>query len=188
MSLVSLNAQHIAPKSIKKEVATALSYYPELENTPITVKFKKNIKKSTMMAQPNFWSLFGSRKKRKYIILISEKFKISGTEFHTKSIDPKIMIGWLGHELGHIMDYKNRSSLNLLWFGVKYLFSGSYIVEAERAADTYAVAQGMGTYILDTKNFILDHAEIRQEYKDRIKKYYLSPEEIMVLVEEMDKR
>ncbi|GGW23363.1 hypothetical protein [Arenibacter certesii] len=186
MTLVSLNAQHIAPKSIKDEVATALSYYPELADTPVTVKFKKNIRKSTMMAQPNFWSLFGSRKNRKYLILISEKFKISGKEFHTKSIDPKIMIGWIGHELGHIMDYKDRSNLNLFWFGIKYFLSGSYIIEAERAADTYAVSHGMGTYILGTKNFILDHAEIRQDYKDRIKKYYLSPEEIMVLVEQME--
>ncbi|MDX1365370.1 hypothetical protein [Arenibacter latericius] len=186
MTLVSLNAQHIVPQSIKNEVATALTYYPELADTPITVKFKKNIKKSTMMAQPKFWSLFGSRKKRKYVILISEKFKISGKEFHTKSIDPNIMIGWLGHELGHIIDYKNRSSLNLFWFGIKYFLSGSYIKEAERAADTYAVSHGMGDYILDTKNFILDHADIEQDYKDRIKKYYLSPEEIMILVAEME--
>jgi hypothetical protein len=186
MTLVSLNAQHNAPESIKNEVAEALTYYPQLAKTPISVKFKKNINKSTMLAQPKFWSLFGSRKNRKYVILISEKFKISGKEFYTKSISKNIMIGWLGHELGHIMDYNHRSSLNLFWFGIKYYLSGSYIKEAERAADTYAVSQGMGSYILATKNFILDHAEIRQDYKDRIKKYYLSPEEIMVLVEEME--
>lgn len=186
MTIVPLNAQHKIPKSIRDEAIKALSYYPELGDTPITIKFKKNIKKSTMLAQPKFWSLFGPRKNRKYVILISEYFKITGKEFRTRSMPANIMIGWLGHELGHIMDYKDRSSLNLLWFGIKYSFSGSYIIEAERAADTYAVTQGMGTYILDTKNFILDHADIEQTYKDRINKYYLSPEEIMVLVEEME--
>jgi len=186
MTTIALNAQHIAPDSVRVEAGTALSHYPELKNTPITFKFKKNINKSTMRAQPKFWSLFRSRKNREYIVLMSERIKISGKEFLTKNIPEAIMIGWLGHELGHIMDYKNRSSLNLIWFGIKYTFSGSYIKEAERAADTYAVSHGMGDYILKTKSFILDNAEIEEKYKARIRKYYLSPEEIMTLVEERE--
>lgn len=85
------------------------------------------------------------------------------------------------------MDYQNRSKSNLIWFGLKYLISERFIVEAERAADTYAVAHGMEKYILATKEFILNHADIAVSYKDRIKKYYLSPEEIMVMVEERDR-
>lgn len=184
--LISLNAQHQVPESIQKEASVAFDYYPELKNTPITFKFKKNIKKSTMRAQPTFWSLFGPKKKRKYVVLISKRFKISGKEFWTKDIPEDILIGWLGHELGHLMDYRNRSSLNLIWFGIKYTFSGSYIKEAERAADTYAVIHGMDTYILETKNFILNHADIDISYKERIKKYYLSPEEIMALVDQRE--
>jgi len=139
-----------------------------------------------MQAQPLFGSLFTTRKKRKYVVLISEKIKISGKEHLTKDVPKNIMVGWLGHELGHIMDYQNRSSLNLVWFGFKYTFSGSYLKEAERAADTYAVSHGMASYIVDTKNFILDNAEIQEKYKARIRKFYLSPEEIMVMVEEHD--
>lgn len=186
MTLLSLNAQHLAPRSIGNEADIALSHYPELKHTPITFKFKKNIEKSTMRAQPIFWSLFRSRKNRKYVVLMSEKIKISGRVFLTKDIPEDIMVGWLGHELGHILDYSNRSSLNLIWFGIKYTFSGSYIKEAERAADTYAVAHGMEKYILKTKSFILDNAEIDKKYKERIRKFYLSPEEIMTLVKERE--
>lgn len=186
MTTISINAQHIVPDSVRTEAGKALSHYPELKNTPITFKFKKNINTSTMRAQPKFWSLFRSRKNRKYVVLMSERIKISGKEFLTKDIPKDIMIGWLGHELGHVMDYRNRSSLNLIWFGIKYTFSGSYIKEAERAADTYAVSHGMGDYILKTKAFILNNAEIEEKYKARIRKYYLSPEEIMTLVEERD--
>jgi hypothetical protein len=184
MAQIALNAQHVVPHSIKEEARIALSHYPILKETPITFKFKKNIKKSTMQAQPVFWSIFKSRKKRKYVVLISEKIKISGKEFLTKDVPKDIMIGWLGHELGHIMDYHDRSSIDLIWFGLKYTFSGSYLKEAERAADTYAVSHGMAPYILETKNFILDHAEIQEKYKKRIRKFYLSPEEIMAMVEE----
>ena len=179
-----VNSHHKIPISIKENVETALSFYPQLENTAIEFKFKKNIKKSTMQAQPKFASFFRSRKNRSYVILISETFKIADKKFSTKDIPDDIFIGWIGHELGHITDYQARSNLNLITFGINYLFSESSIVNAERAADSFAVAHGMESYILKTKNFILNHAEITQSYKDRIKKYYLSPEEIMELVEE----
>jgi hypothetical protein len=186
MSVLETNAQHTIPESIFKEASAALSHYPNLQNTEIEFRFKEKIRKSTMLAQPVFWSLFKSRKKRKYLVLLSEDIQISGKEFKTKDIDSDILIGWLGHELGHITDYKQRSSLNLIWFGLKYTFSDSYIKEAERAADSYAVAAGMENYILKTKHFILDNAEIEETYKDRIKKYYLSPDEIMILVEQRE--
>ena len=181
-----MSKTHVIPESIKDEVTTALSYYPELKNTKIEFRFKKNIKKSTMQARPKFGSFFKSKKNREYVILISEKFKITGKEFSTRDIPKDIFIGWIGHELGHIMDYESRSKTNLIGFGVKYLFSDNHIVEAERAADRYAVQHNMEKYILKTKDFILNNADISETYKNRIKKYYLSPEEIMELIAERD--
>ena len=182
----TMSAQHKIPEDIKTTVNKALAYYPQLKDTKIEFRFKKNIKKSTMQARPTFGSFLKSRKNRHYVILISEKFKIADKEFLTRHIPDAIFIGWIGHELGHIMDYQNRSKLNLIWFGLKYVFSQNHIVEAERAADSFAVAHGMEDYILKTKDFILNNAHITQSYKDRIQKYYLSPEEIMELVEHRD--
>jgi hypothetical protein len=181
-----MSDKHIIPKNIKEKVEIALGYYPQLKNIHIEFKIKKNIKKSTMQARPTFDSFFKSKKDRKFLILISKKFKISEKEFSTLDIPDDIFIGWIGHELGHIMDYQDRSKLNLIWFGLKYLFSETHIVEAERAADGFAVKHKMEDYILKTKNFILNHAEIPDVYKNRMKRYYLSPEEIMVLVEDRD--
>ncbi|MBA6154331.1 hypothetical protein H3Z82_16510 [Gelidibacter gilvus] len=178
-----MNAQHIIPESISTEINKALEYYPDLKDTHIEFRFKKNIKKSTMQARPTFGSFFRTRKNRRYVILISETFKISDKKFLTKDIPSDILIGWIGHELGHIMDYANRSKLNLIWFGIKYLLSDSHIIEAERAADTYAIRHNMEDYILKTKDFILNNADIKETYKLRIKKYYLSPEEIMDIIE-----
>ena len=179
--------KHIIPNKIRERVEVALGYYPQLKNIHIEFKIKKNIKKSTMQARPTFDSFFKSKKDRKFLILISKKFKISDKEFSTLDIPDDIFIGWIGHELGHIMDYQNRSKLNLIWFGLKYLFSENHIVEAERAADGFAVKHKMEDYILKTKNFILNHAEIPEVYKNRMKRYYLSPEEIMILVKDRDK-
>ncbi len=174
--------QHKYPKVIATAAAKALSYYPELKNVAITFKFKKNIKKSTMQAQPRLASVFKRRHKRSYVILISERIKIARSVYKTKDVPEGVMIGWLGHELGHIMDYQRMSNWQLIGFGLKYLTSDAHIVEAERAADTFAVSHGMVDYILQTKNFILNNADIDDAYKLRIQKYYLSPEEIMEIV------
>lgn len=181
-----LYPQSTIPEILKTEIEIALSYYPQLKETAINFEFKKKIKKSTMQAQPNFGSFFRKRGKRSYNIYISETVNISGEVFYTKDMPKDVLIGWIGHELGHIMDYRNRSSFNLIWFGVKYLLSDNHIAEAERAADTFAIQSGMEKYILITKDFILSQSNIDKKYIARIKKYYLSPEEIMEIIKRRD--
>ncbi|WP_417885538.1 hypothetical protein [Zunongwangia sp.] len=173
------------PQSIWKETYIALSHYPELKDTPINFKFKKDIKKSFMQAQPKFSGIFKNRKKRSYFIFISEKVTIGDETFDITEAPSDVIIGWISHELGHIMDYRNRSGINLLWFGIRYLTSNNYIRKAERAADTYAVTHGLGEYIIATKDFILQNSSLPDTYKNRIKKLYLSQEEIMEIVNEI---
>ncbi|NNC70854.1 MAG: hypothetical protein HKN90_08550 [Flavobacteriaceae bacterium] len=172
----------LIPASIESEVLSALSYYKELESVPIKFIFKKDIKRSVMLAQPQISSLFLPKNKRKYSIKISEDFKITGKIFKTEQLPKDVLIGWIGHELGHICDYEQMSNLELIWYGFKYVTSKKFLKLAEKRADTYAVRNGMKTYIITTKNFILNHADISDRYKEKIKEYYLSPEEIMLML------
>ena len=174
----------IIPESIKKEATEALSFYPELWNTAIEFKFKENIKKSTMQAQPRFSSIFKRKEKREYLILISRKIQIEGEHFTMDDIPSDVKVGWIGHELGHVMDYDDRTNVGLIILGIKYLFSASSIRKIERTADSYAISHGMGDYILTTKNFILENANLSEKYKDRIRRLYISPEEVMELINE----
>ena len=173
----------IVPDTIWREVYVALSHYPELKSTPIEFKFKENIKKSFMQAQPKLNGLLKKKKNRSYLVFINEKFKIEDEVFDITAVPSEVLIGWIGHELGHIMDYRERSAIDLVWFGVKYLTSKNYIREAEKVADTYAVNHGLGEEIIATKNFIINHSRLSDNYKDRIQDLYLSPEEIMVLID-----
>jgi hypothetical protein len=178
------HSNKIYPRILEEEVQKALSYFPVLNDVPIEFKFKKNIKRSTMQAQPKFTRLLGPRHKREYIIFIKKHFELGDIDTAIENLPKEVLIGWLGHELGHIMDYERMSNWRLIWFGLRYLTSNTAIINAERSADEFAVRQGMHEYIIKTKNFILNHADISEHYKKRIKKYYLSPEEIMELVSE----
>ncbi|MFD0860612.1 hypothetical protein ACFQ1M_00205 [Sungkyunkwania multivorans] len=179
-----ITERHSAPITIISEVQKALSYYPDLQDVSITFKFKDKLSTSVMKAQPTWATLFNGKKKRAYIILISRNLQIDGQKFDIHEIPKEVLIGWLGHELGHVMDYRCRSTINLIIFGLAYLISGKHIKNAEREADVFAVKAGMQDYILATKNFILNHSSLSDKYKARIKKFYLSPEEIMHLVKQ----
>lgn len=174
------------PKDIFEEAKAALSFYPELEKVEIEFRFKDDIKKSFMQAQPNVGNLFKGKKNRSYNIFISSRFIIEEEEFSMSDVPSEVLIGWLGHELGHIMDYREKSAMGLVIFGIRYITSSNYIKEAERAADTYAVNHGMGEYILATKDFIINHSHLSNAYKERIARLYLSPEEILVLVNKLE--
>jgi len=171
-----------APVSIFLEAEKAMSFYPALANTAIEFKFNDMVRKNFMQAQPTYKSIFKSRNNREYIILISKEFKVENKIFTINEIPSDVLTGWLGHELGHVMDYRSRSTLGMLYFGFKYLYSSAHIQEVERAADDYAVSHGMGSYILKTKEFILNHTSLSEKYKQHMRKFYLSPEEILELI------
>lgn len=174
----------IIPEYIKHETEEALSFYPELKEVPIEFKLTRKMSSSVMKAQPKLWSLFKKKSKREYVILISRHFDIKKRELHTSYIPREVLIGWLGHELGHIMDYHTRSSLNLIGFGLGYIFSDAFVRKAELTADKYAVKHNMKAYILETKNYILNHTELSDRYKEKIKRLYVSPEEVLEFVNE----
>jgi hypothetical protein len=176
------------PAIIRANVLKALSHYPELKTTRIRFVFKKRIRKSVMQAQPVFGSLLNNRRHRAYQINISAVFRLTHTITPIHQLPDEIMIGWIGHELGHIMDYESRTNGGMVAFGYNYLASGAYVRQVEEIADTYAVNHGLGKYIIATKRFILDHAELPQAYKDKISRLYLSPDDIVEQVRKLEER
>ena len=176
------------PPSIEKNVLAALSFYPELKHTHIQFVFKKKIKYSVMQAQPSLGSLLRKRKNRRYTIKISEQFKLINYRMPITQIPDTVMIGWIGHELGHILDYKGRQNGEMIAFAYRYYFSTAFVKEAEIRADSFAVERGMGHYIVATKRFILDHADLPQAYKDKISRLYLSPDMILEQVRKLEEK
>ena len=183
---VVYNDNKIIPVEILEEAKVALSFFPELKDVRIEFKYKDNIDDSFMQAQPDFSDALRRKSKRSYNIYISDRFLIKDDKVSLEDVPSDVLIGWLAHELGHVMDYRDRTAMGMVIFGLNYITSDKFLVEAERMADVYAVNNGMSEYILATKNFILNHAGFTDEYKRKIATLYLSPDEILALVDELD--
>lgn len=175
------------PKIMEESILIALSHYPELKETKINFVFKQDIKKSVMQAQPILGSLLVGKEGRAYQINISSMFKLTHSAMPIHQLPKGILIGWIGHELGHIMDFESRSTFGLIKFGFGYLFSERYLKQAEVIADTYAVNHGLGEYIVQTKRFILNQSDLPEIYKARIARLYLSPDDIVDQIRKLEK-
>jgi hypothetical protein len=172
------------PPELEEAVLKSLSFYPELAEVEIHFRYADRLINYVMQAQPLLSGIFRKPASRVYLIKISMQFKTGNERQRINELPFEVLVGWLGHELGHVMDYLHRSLPSLAGFGFGYLFSKSYMKGAERIADEYAVNNGMGDYIQATKNFILNHSGFSVQYKNKIRRQYLSPEEILTMVQE----
>ena len=176
----------VFPLVIEKNIRQALAHYPELDETSIRFKFTEKLNKSIMAARPTIGSLFKHRKNRTYNVLINPTFKLDYGAASIHHIPDSVMVGWIGHELGHIMDYEQKSMWKVMGMGISYVLSDNYIRQAERVADQHAVDRGMGSYLIRKKSFILNHDELPRAYREKIENYYLSPRDISELVAELE--
>jgi hypothetical protein len=173
--------KHIQSEHIKDAFLKAYHRFPKLHTHQLTVR-QRRMERTTMNAQPVFNRHFFSRKQRRYLINISNTLHL-GAEVRLEDLPKEVLVGWFAHELGHLYDYLNRSAFNLLGFGLGYLWLPNYRTGAERKADLYAIEQGFGQEIITTKKFILEQSDLSDAYKSRIEAYYMSADEVALLVE-----
>ena len=170
------------PHEVEIPVLKALQHYPELQTKKIEFRFSSKPGNSIMKAQPLIKSVLRLGDDRSYIVFINKHVQLGEEEFPIQDLPQKVLIGWFGHELGHIIDYEGLSKWGLLRFGIGYLLSKRFVRAAENRADHIAIKHGLGSHILETKNFILNHAGLSETYKNKIRKLYPSPEQIMELI------
>jgi len=170
----------IAP-SIRRSFETALEGYPEFKDHDIILR-QRTLRDMTMRAQPLFNLGIFRRGRRDYRIDLQDYTRIND-QISVDELEHDVMVGWFAHELGHVMDYFNRPWYNLLGFGLGYLLFPTFRVGAERKADLFAIEHGFADEVLATKHFLLNESSIPNSYKDRLNRYYMTPEEVQLIVE-----
>jgi hypothetical protein len=175
------------PEELSSEALEALKHYPSLQKKKIIFKYTRREGTSVMKAQPEVRSMLRLGNDRSYIIYVNSTIDLGTKKLSIDTLPKGVLKGWFGHELGHVMDYERLSIWGLLKFGVGYVFSKRFVRQAEDRADRIAIKHGLGKDILLTKNFILNHADLSEKYKAKIKKLYPSPEQIMEIIKGEEK-
>lgn len=171
------------PEELSIAALKALQHYPSLKFKKIVFKYTHKASSSIMKAQPDLISVLQIGDDRSYIIYVNRTLTLGGETLSIEDLPENVLKGWFGHELGHVMDYEGLSKRGLLKFGFGYLFSKEFVRNAENRADRIAIRHGLGNEIIQTKNFILNHAGLSEKYKQKIRKLYPSPEQIMEIIQ-----
>jgi hypothetical protein len=165
----------VIPKEIRDFVLISLSFYPELASTNIVFEYKSI--KQTMNSRPLLGNLFRSQKNRRYSIIINDnKGKNTGVPISEMSLN--VIVGWIGHELGHIVTYEKMSNWQTIAFALKYLMFDEYNRKVERYTDYITINHGLAYPLYDGVEYLLNDKTISDEYKQRMKNNYLSLKEI----------
>ena len=119
-----------------------------------------------MVARPKGMNVFRGKGKRHYIIYIND--------FPTAKISPdsvsfNAQIGVIGHELAHLVDYENTSSLKMLYVGLSYL-NKKFRAQFERATDLRTINHGLLWQCYDFALYVHNNSIAPTEYINYKKK------------------
>jgi hypothetical protein len=175
---------HEIPRDLEEAFSQALMYFPDLLDTKIQVVF--DAIPTTMRAQPKMSIRNLLAVDKEFVISINVDLNNYRTVDYTKM--PKdVLVGWLAHELGHIVDYKKRSTISLLGLGINYSICENFRREVEYFAQEIAIYRGAGHEILDSITFALEKSSIPNDYKKRLSNYYLSKELIIQIIDSYER-
>ncbi len=174
-----------APPELWSAIAQTMACYPELKHTTIHFRYADKMGNTVMKAQPAVQP-FTRKETRAYVVRMRRDYKQHSELLSLHELPEAVLIGWLGHEMGHIMDYLDRSNFAMLGFGSGYLISEKLMRRAEDRADTYAVKHGLGEYLITTRKFILRSTGMPEQYVQRISQFYHSPEALKLIMADED--
>ncbi len=165
----------IQDKKLELAFYVALNRYPELHHRNIILKLKSI--SSTMQAQPTPNFIVKRKSKRSYRIFVNDNPELTGINYQDLSFNA--LVGWIGHEFAHLIDYSSMNNKELLGFIAAYVFDKREMRKTERQADKETIKRGLGIQLLDGVAFFEKNKKVSKRYRKRKKKNYLSEEEII---------
>lgn len=162
------------PEQGQTSFLVAISYFPELSNSRIQLKYRKI--RTTLNVRPTIGSLiFNGREKRNYIIRINCSLKDSVITLN--EVPSGAQVGLIGHELSHIVDYRSKNIWGIISRAFAYL-SKQGKTRFEKEIDGIAIKHGLGSALYQWSNYVLYHSDASFKYKRFKSNIYMKPEEI----------
>jgi hypothetical protein len=169
MAMYGMNK--IIPEEYKNQIILALAHYPELRNSKIQFVVEEALIPISSRPKPS--TLFYSKANRWYCIVISSGSMESMEEALLKNLSFNSQVGVIGHELGHTVYYKDKSSFHLIGVALAYPFD-NFRMKFEKETDIRTIEHGLGWQLFQWAD------ELRPPGKSNtfLDTYYLNPNEI----------
>ena len=164
------------PAKYEKVILEALAGYPELKDTHIVFKLKKQhpVPYGTV---PLLGSLFQKPENRVYHIAILEESKPPEEQVLFRNLSYPMQLGVIAHELVHVIQFQECSRLRLLRYFLSYP-TPAFQRRLERDADKRTIEHGFGEELLTHARYIRSVPGYVEQRK-AINENYLKPQEIL---------
>lgn len=139
------------PAQFEKQILIALSYYPELKNTPIFFRIRP--RHTSLNTRCTWGGLFETQANRHYVITISDSTEPMLTPMLFKNLSFNAQIGVMGHELGHVTDFSRMTTMQIVGHVVKNV-SARYIDRFEFNTDNICINHGLGYQLLEWSSYV----------------------------------
>ncbi len=174
------------PRGYGLHTLIALSHYPELKD--IEIEFVFEVTDASAYCRPDISTLLFSAKKRTYRIVISKKIRKSKEPVRFHSLSFSAQIGVIAHELGHVMDFINKSAFEMAEIGIRYLEENGFKRMLEIRTDLNAIRHGFGYQLLEYAILI---EELMKQYPEEpyyqtYFSFYMTPAEIKEAMNEIE--
>jgi len=141
----------VYPAQLEKQILIALSYYPELKNTPI--KFQSRPNHSPGFTRVTWGGLFEPSRKRHFLVVISDSTEKLLMPLIFKNLPFNVQIGLIGHELAHVSDFITMTTLEIIKHVICSV-SSKYIDKFEGNTDAICIAHGLGYQLLEWSSYV----------------------------------
>ena len=86
-----------------------------------------------------------------------------------KDLSFNSLVGWIGHEFAHILDYSKMNNRDLISFIASYVFDKDKMKKTERKADKETIKHGLGKQLLDGANYFIEIKKYQENTRKRKK-------------------
>lgn len=176
-----LGEGHDVLQPFEKAMAYALMAYPQLKDAKI--EFRASSTSAPLESNFKWLSLFGAKENRVYRVYINTSKNSAFDPVLLENLPFNAQVGILAHELGHIAYYEQRSTWEILAFGIKYFLDSDFRAQHEQSTDLMPVYQGLGWQIYEYAYYVRKSPACKPLYeefgKEFVDKYYLSDERLL---------
>jgi hypothetical protein len=146
------------PPGFEYQALEALSHFPELRQTP--VEFRLKASRMTAKTRPTWISAFLPKTSRTYVVTISNQTIPILNPILLGSLPPEAQVGLLGHELSHVSDFSQKSTLRSFRDLANHL-SAHWLDKMEYHTDWIAIQHGLGNNLKAWSSFIRDTFHVK---------------------------